>query len=246
LTVAENVLLGREREYSTWGFINIRRRDRLAREALELIEFDIAPRAVCRSLPIEHKKMIELARALAARPRVLLVDETSNALSHDGAQILFSGMERVAAEGAVIFVTHRLDEIIRYCSDVTILKDGVVVTTQRTAQTNENHIAAAMVGRAFNFGSDARVAEVRRIHHAKAIGPVVLSADRLVASGCTEFSLELRAGEIVGIGGLVGCGAETIATTLAGVRRQNGGTIRLGGRDVTGLGLRGRLRAGIG
>lgn len=239
LTVAENVLLGREREYSTWGFVNTRRRDRLAREALELVDFDIDPRAVCRSLPIEHKKMIELVRALAARPRVLLVDEASNVLSGAGAQILFSRMERVAADGAVIFVTHRLDEIIRYCSDVTILKDGGVVATQPTAETAENDIAAAMVGRTL-------ANEISHIHHAMTNGPIVLSVDRLVAHGCTEFSLELRAGEIVGIGGLVGCGADTIATTLAGVTKQVSGTIRVGDRDVTRWGLRGRLSAGIG
>jgi ribose transport system ATP-binding protein len=243
LTVAENVLLGREKEYSTRGFINTRRRDRLAREALALIRADINPRAMCQSLPLEHKKMIELARALAARPRVLLVDETSTALSGDGARILFSCMDHVAEDGAVIFVTYRPDEIIRYCSDVAILKDGAIVGTRPTARTDANQITAAIVGRAFDGGLNN---EIRNVDHTRTNGSVVLSADRLVAPGCTEFSLELRAGEIVGIWGLVGCGADTLARTLAGATKQVSGAIRVGNRDVTRLGLRGRLHAGIG
>lgn len=238
LGVAENVLLGRESEYSKLGFVNARRRDQLATEALALVDLDIDLHQPCGPLLIEHKKMIELARALAARPRVLLVDETSNVLSRDGAVILFDRMARFAEQGgAVIFVTHRLDEIIQHCTHVTILKDGDVVTTYETAGITEDKIAHSMVGRDL---SD----DIGHEHNVKA-GKVILSADRLKAVGCEEFSLELRAGEIVGIGGLVGCGADVVARTIAGALPAQGGTLRMNDRDVTALGLRGRIGAGI-
>ena len=239
LTVAENVLMGREREYTVLGMVNTRRRDALAGEALSLVDLDIDLHATCGGLPIEHKKMIELARALAAEPRVLLVDETSNVLSRDGAEILFDRMQAFAkGGGAVIFVTHRLDEIIQHCTDVTILKDGAVVSTQPVAETSEDRIAHAMVGRELE-------SEIHNVDHSGDTGPVVLEIDKLAVAGCAEFSLSLRAGEIVGVGGLVGCGADTVARAIAGAIKTSGGSIRVGDRDVTRLGLRGRIAAGI-
>ncbi|GAA2642836.1 sugar ABC transporter ATP-binding protein [Paractinoplanes durhamensis] len=240
LTVAENVLLGREAEYTRFGVINGRRRDRLAREALGLVELDIDLRGMCGSLVIEHKKMIELARALAARPRVLLVDETSNVLSRDGAQILFDRIASFAAAGgAVVFVTHRLDEISTYCDEVTVLKDGKVVATHPTGEVSESDIAHLMVGRELE-------GEISHLEAARSEpGEVVLSVRALRPAGCAEFSLDLRAGEIVGIGGLVGCGADAVARTLAGALPAAAGRIVLSGTDVTGLGLPGRIAAGI-
>ncbi len=238
LSVAENVLLGREAEYTRAGFVRGRTRDRLAARALALVDLDLDLSAPCGSLLIEHKKMIELARALAGQPRVLLVDETSNVLSRDGATILFDRMDRFAREGgAVIFVTHRLDEIIDHCTDVAVLKDGDVVSSGPTAATSEAEIAHAMVGRALDDATPAAGEPT--------IGDVVLTVDRLEAPGCGEFSLDLRAGEIVGIGGLVGCGADGVARALAGAVASDSGTIHLGGQDVTGLDLQGRVKAGI-
>lgn len=240
LTIAENVLLGRESEYTRFGVVNGHKRDKLARTALALVDLEIDLKATCGGLPIEHKKLIELARALASNPRVLLVDETSNVLSRDGAEILFARMESFAsAGGAVIFVTHRLDEIIRYCTDVTILKDGTVVESRRIADVTEGQIAHAMVGRAL---------EEEILHQEQAtsaFGPVALSIEHLKSDGCDDFNLDLHAGEIVGIGGLVGCGADIVARTLAGAVKQTSGVVKLGNRDISGIGLRGRIDAGI-
>lgn len=238
LTVAENVLLGRESEYTSFGLVNLRRRNRLAAEALSLVDLDLDLGATCSSLVIEHKKMIELARALAAQPRVLLVDETSNVLSRDGATILFDRIRRFADDGgAVIFVTHRLDEIVEHCSAVTVLKDGDVVSTRAVSEVSEDDIAHAMVGRALD--------DVAPPDDDRAVGDVVLAVDQLRAPGCEPFTLALRAGEIVGIGGLVGCGADTVARTLAGAIKPTSGRILVGGRDVTSESIQGRIASGI-
>ncbi|MGV9869791.1 sugar ABC transporter ATP-binding protein [Rhodococcus koreensis] len=238
LTVAENVLLGRESEYTTFGVVNIRRRNTLAREALSLVELDIDVNQTCGTLEIEHKKMIELARALAAQPRVLLVDETSNVLSRDGAVVLFDRIAAFAAGGgSVIFVTHRLDEVMEHCNAVTVLKDGDVVRTWPIADTDEKAIAHAMVGR--------ELEAVLAHDTPRDYGPAILTIDRLRVGDCAEFSLTVRAGEIVGIGGLVGCGADTVARALAGAAPVRSGTIRLHDQDVTSFSLRRRIQAGI-
>jgi ABC-type sugar transport system ATPase subunit len=241
LTVAENVLLGREREFTRMGVILGRRRDRLAREALEAIGLELKLDITVSGLQLEYRKMIELARALAAKPRVLLVDETSNALSRDGADILFKEIAAFAANGGgVIFVTHRLDEIIDHCNRVAILKDGTLVGEQVVAETNAEKIARAMVGRALG------VLSVRAGNgHAGQEPEPVLEVVGLRARGCQPLDLTIRAGEIVGIGGLVGCGSDAVIRSLAGIERAPVESLRVRGKSVRGSSVRSRIDAGI-
>ena len=241
LSVAENVLLGREREFTRMGVILGRRRDRLAREALQHIGLDLKLDLTVGGLPLEHRKMIELARALAARPRVLLVDETSNALSRDGADILFKEMAKFARNGGgVIFVTHRLDEIINHCNRVAILKDGALVGQQLVADTDVNKIARAMVGRALGVLS-VRGASDDRLSRAEP----VLEVKGLRARGCQPFDLTVHAGEIVGIGGLVGCGSDAVIRALAGIEPARVDSLKVRGRSVRGGSVRARIDGGI-
>jgi ribose transport system ATP-binding protein len=241
LTVAENVLLGREREYTISGLVVGRRRDRLAREALEATGLELKLDATVSGLPLEHRKMIELARALAARPRVLLVDETSNALSRDGALVLFAEIAKFARNGGgVIFVTHRLDEIVIHCTRVAILKDGALVGDQAVADIDANGIARAMVGRDLGVlsvweGDEARLQDAAP----------VLEVRGLRAQGCQPFDLIIRAGEIVGIGGIVGCGSDAIIRALGGIDHAPFDSLRVRGRDVRAFSVRQRIKAGI-
>ena len=241
LTVAENVLLGREHEFTRMGVILGRRRDGLAREALEAIGLDLKLDLPVGGLRLEYRKMIELARALAARPRVLLVDETSNALSRDGADLLFREMARFAQNGGgVIFVTHRLDEIIDHCNRVAILKDGALVSQQLVADTDANKISRAMVGRALGVLS-VRGASDDRLDGAEP----VLEVKGLQARGCQPLDLTVHAGEIVGIGGLVGCGSDAVIRALAGIEPARVDSLRVRGRPVTGASVRNRIDGGI-
>jgi len=241
LTVAENVLLGREKEYTSFGLIRGRRRDALAREALAALGLDLDLRAEVGGLALEYRKLIELARALAARPRVLLVDETSNVLSRDGAIRLFEEMHGFAARGgSVLFVTHRLDEIVQHCDRVAVLKDGRLVSEMPVAETDERSISSAMVGREL-------VDQLTRpTGSAEAAGrePVLEVVD-LQADGCAALSFTVHAGEVLGIGGLVGCGADAVVRGITGCNPSRAASVRLHGRELRGLGLRGRLAAGI-
>jgi ribose transport system ATP-binding protein len=241
LSVAENVLLGREREFTRTGVILGRRRDRLAREALDAIGLDLKLDLTVSGLPLEFRKMIELARALAAKPRVLLVDETSNALSRGGADILFKEMANFARNGGgVIFVTHRLDEIINHCNRVAILKDGALVGQHLVADTDVSKIARAMVGRALGVLS-VRGASDERLRTADP----VLEVKGLRARGCQPFDLTIHAGEMVGIGGLVGCGSDAIIRALAGIEPARVDSLLVKGRPVHGSSVRARIDGGI-
>lgn len=241
LTIAENVLLGRENEYTVAGTIIPRRRDRLARAALDAIGVDYPLRNIVSGLPLEHRKMIELARALAADPRVLLVDETSNVLSRDGAIVLFSEMKQFARNGgAVIFVTHRLDEIVEHCSSVAILKDGRLVTESLVAEIDEASISKAMVGR------DLGVLTVRDVAEATVADTApTLEVLNLEAEGCDPVSFSVRPGEILGIGGLVGCGADKVIRALAGADAAPFDGISVSGRPVSGNTVKRRIESGI-
>ncbi|WP_449279075.1 sugar ABC transporter ATP-binding protein [Leucobacter sp. GX24907] len=241
LTIAENVLLGREKEYTVGGTIIPSRRDRLAREALNAIGADYPLHSVVSGLPIEHRKMIELARALAANPKVLLVDETSNVLSRDGAVVLFDEIRRFAANGgAVIFVTHRLDEIVEHCNRVAILKDGAFVREALVTETDEAAISRSMVGR------DLEVLAVREARADNAEeAAAALSVVNLQADGCSSISFSVRAGEVLGIGGLVGCGADKVIRALAGADKANYDSITVSGMAVRGDGVRARIASGL-
>lgn len=241
LTVAENVLLGREREYTRAGAILGRRRNRLARAALDEVGLDLRLDQTVSGMPIEHRKMIELARALAAEPRVLLVDETSNVLSRDGAILLFDKIQEFArSRGAVFFVTHRLDEIMAHCTRVAILKDGVLVAQQVVAETDAGRISHAMVGR------DLGVLAIRegRSQDEPLPEPAFVVRD-LTAAGCEPLDLDVWPGEIVGIGGLVGCGADAVIRALSGCDPAGVRVLKVNGRGVRSDTLRGRLAAGI-
>nr|WP_237465777.1 sugar ABC transporter ATP-binding protein [Leucobacter luti] len=241
LTIAENVLLGREGEYTVAGAIFPGRRDRLAREALHAIGVDYPLHSVVSGLPIEHRKMIELARALAANPKVLLVDETSNVLSRDGAIVLFDEIRRFAAAGgAVIFVTHRLDEIIEHCNKIAILKDGAFVTETMVSDTDEAEISRSMVGR------DLGVLAVREADPDRGDrGLPVLDVVELTADGCSPMSFSVCPGEVLGIGGLVGCGADKVIRALAGADRASYEAISVSGAPVRGDTVRARIASGL-
>ncbi|MFV0435425.1 MAG: sugar ABC transporter ATP-binding protein [Leucobacter sp.] len=242
LTVAENVLLGREDEYTRLGVINPRQRDQLAQEALDAIGVTYPLSSIVSGMPLEHRKMIELARALAADPQVLLVDETSNVLSRDGAIILFSEIASFAARGgAVIFVTHRLDEIIEHCNQVAILKDGQLVEQLAVSETSETGIAQSMVGREL----DILASRDSAMQHPEDGGPLLHVENLNAGSGSEPLSLTVYPGEVIGIGGLVGCGSDTLIRALAGAQAASWDVFEVGGKPVTGASVVSRIQSGV-
>src|SRR5690606_29853985 len=227
LTVADNLFIGRESLYRQGGILNMRLRDRLARDILAQVELDISPRTIVSSLSLEEQKLVELARALSLNPRVLVVDETSAALSLKAVQHLFALLKKAQGEGkAILFISHHLEEIFQYCDSVTVLKDGRLVTTLPVGETNPDHLSTLMVGRevlvpvrerpsdteqAEEPGPEAPDQEARDPAGDQTRRVPVLSVKGLTVPGVFEdVSFDVYPGEIVGIGGLVGAGGNEI------------------------------------
>jgi ribose transport system ATP-binding protein len=241
ISVEENLVLGRERLYAPLGLFDPRRRRRLATAALEKLPHRVDPAAPARELALEDQKLVELARALSQQPRVLIVDEMSASLSKRGVRDLFQMLRAFVAEGnLIIYISHHLEEVFELCDRVTVMKDGEVVRTLSVAETAEDELSTLMVGRATRQ-------LMYRHDEGKEIGDVVLRVRDLALSGrYRDVTFELRKGEILGVGGLVNCGSESLALTLFGAVPADAGTVEMHGRPVKLRRPPQAIRAGVG
>mgnify|MGYP001481304852 CR=1 FL=1 len=242
LSVAENIHLGHEP--STGGFVR-RRALRAAAAALlrRLGHPEISPDREVGTLPAAGRQIVSLARALSHDARLLVMDEPSAVLDPDEVANLFRIVRDLTAQGvAVVYISHRLEEIRRIGDRVTVLKDGRVVAAGLPARTTDTaHLVSLMTGRAQEHAVPPRPAAP------PGAAPPVLTAEGLARAG--EFGpldLTLHAGEIVGLAGLVGSGRSEILETLYGARRPTAGTVRVLGRRLRPGSVVDAVRAGVG
>lgn len=222
LTVAQNVWLGRE-----MGRILLDHKAmRAATQALlDQLECRVSPDARIRDLPVSDRQMVEIAKALSRKARVLIMDEPSAVLTGREVQILFRQIERLRASGvALLYTSHRLDEVDHLADRITVLRDGAVVRRALRGELTEDGMATAMVGRDLKD-----IFPPRR----DTFGPVVFEArDVAVPPLVQGVNLTLRRGEVLGISGLVGAGRTELAEGLVGLRAHTG-TILRDGRPVS-------------
>ena len=223
LPAFENISLGRE---ARRGIFVDRGRERA--EAVELlagIQADIDPDAPAESLSVAQQQLVEIARALSVQARVLIMDEPTSALSERETERLFSVVRNLAAEGvAIIFITHRLQEVFQIADRVVVMRDGAVVADGDRADFDEAALVQAMVGRSL----DRQFPEQKRSR-----GSVVLSVSDLSAPPRVErVGFNVHAGEIVALAGLVGAGRTEVGRVLFGVDMPATGSIELAGEPV--------------
>ncbi|WP_134724379.1 sugar ABC transporter ATP-binding protein [Paracoccus luteus] len=222
LTVAGNIFLGRELTRGPrLDHAAMRAR---AGELLARLDTAIRPDARIRDLSVPDRQMVEIAKALSRNARVLIMDEPSAALTHREVDALYAQVDRLRAEGvALMFCSHRLDEVARLADRITVLRDGAVVRRARRGELSEDAMATAMVGR-----------ELRDVFPAKdtASAEELLRVDALSVPGVVhDASLTLRRGEVLGIAGLVGSGRTELAEAIAGLRPATG-RISVAGRET--------------
>jgi rhamnose transport system ATP-binding protein len=213
LTVAENIFIGRQPRRA--GAIDWPAMYREAGEILKRLGVTINPRANVRGLSIADQQMVEMAAALSQNANVLLMDEPTAALTPSEAQRLFGIMRQLRDQGAALaFIGHRLEEIFQISDRITVLRDGEIVGERPTRETSVDEILRLMVGRPM----EALFA--KEVKHE--LGPVALELPAM--------NLRVRAGEVVGLAGLVGAGRTEVAETIFGIRP--GGEVRVGGAPV--------------
>jgi ABC-type sugar transport system ATPase subunit len=237
LSVAENVYLGHEP--TRLGMLD---RGAMFRRAEELVtrlglEEICNVRAVVSRLSIAHRQLVEIARALSSRARILVLDEPTSSLSEAEAESLFATLRRLRSQGVgIIYISHRLEEILRLADRITVLRDGRSIGTQRTSNVNQRELIRWMVGREI----------VDRFHRPHGVpGDVALEVRHLSSPTVHDVSFRLRHGEVLGIAGLVGSGRSELVRAIFGIDRLRGGTIAVDGKAVLIRSPRDALRAGI-
>jgi ribose transport system ATP-binding protein len=242
MSVEENLLLGREATYAPRVFFAPGQRRRLARTAMAHLRRAIPLSRPAGTLSLEDQKFVELARALSLEPRVLIIDEMTANLSGRGVDELFEMLHGFANRGGlVIYISHHLEEVFRLCDRVTAMKDGRVIRTMNPTDTSEDELSILMVGRSVKgtmFRDDNEV---------RTGGEPVLEVNGLGVPGrFRDLSFTLHRGEIMGIGGLVGCGSEALALALFGDIQPADGEIRINGRLVSFKEPRDAIRSSVG
>ncbi|WP_136616917.1 MULTISPECIES: ATP-binding cassette domain-containing protein [Mesorhizobium] len=221
LTVEENIVLGREPRFLIPGSIDRRVQRETARRALELVGFDGDPRGKVANLTTARQQLVEIAKALAHRSRILVMDEPTASISERDATNLHAIIGDLKRRGvAIVFISHRMREVFELADRVTVLRDGRKILTTLPDATTPELLIKAMVGR--SVGSF-----YQRLERFVA-GEVILETRALCsAAGLVDMNIVVRSGEIVGLAGLVGSGRTEFARAVFGLDRRTGGDVLL-------------------
>jgi ribose transport system ATP-binding protein len=241
LSVTDNIFVGHERR--TWlGTVDHARMRREAKELLERLGVSIDPSVNVGSLSVSDKQMIEIARALVHRVKLLVLDEPTAVIAGREVTLLFDRLRRLRAEGiSIVFISHHLEEVFALCDRVTVLKDGELVGTTDVAKVTRESLISMMVGRKLG---DLFPPKRRRTDRSSA--PILRTESLSVANLVRDVSIELRPGEIVGLAGMVGAGRSELAFGLFGVLPISSGALYLEGRRFTSMSPSKAIRLGMG
>ena len=242
LSVAENIFLARE--VTARGMVNRKEQERRAGELLRRLEQPIAPGALVGALPLGQQQVVEIAKALARDVRVLMMDEPTSALSAAEIAVLFRIIRDLAARGvAIAYISHRLHELLEIADYVSVLRDGCMVAEAPATEVDARWIVERMTGRSASApakagGTPPAGQDVLRV------GSVSLTA----SSGrpvLRDVSFTLRAGEVLGIYGLMGAGRTELLETLMGLQPEATGSIQLERKRLDRLSTAARIAAGL-
>jgi simple sugar transport system ATP-binding protein len=243
LTVAENILLGAETMANSI-FLDRREARRRIIDLGKRFGFEIDPDARVETLSVGWQQRVEILKALYRDARILVLDEPTAVLTPQETVEVFAVLRRLAAEGhSIIFISHKLYEVLEIADRITVIRRGEVVGTRQPSQTNEDDLAELMVGREVQLAVDRGIS-----HPAE---PVLTVENLTVRSDRGQevvrgVSFNVRAGEILGIAGVAGNGQDELVEAITGLRRSMGGTINITGQNITGWSVRERREHGLG
>jgi general nucleoside transport system ATP-binding protein len=235
LSVADNILLGEE-TMANPIFLDRKEAHRRIIELGKRFGFDIDPEVKVESLSVGWQQRVEILKALYREARILVLDEPTAVLTPQETKEIFEVLRRLASEGhSIIFISHKLYEVLEIADRITVIRRGKVVGTRIPAETDEDDLAALMVGRNVQLVVDRGVSHPGE--------PTLVVSDLKVVDdrghqSVNGVSFEVRAGEILGVAGVAGNGQEELVEALTGLRKPASGSVSLAGRDVTGHGPR--------
>lgn len=224
LTVAENIFLGRE-PLNKMGLLDRKTLIQKTQELLDMMEIEIDPDIEMRKLSVAQIQLVEIAKAVSFRSRVLIMDEPTSAISDKEIEKLYKLIFRLKSEGiAIIFISHKLDEIFRVADKITVLRDGEMVGTKLVGELDKDMLISMMIGR-----------DLVNVYEKQSIprGEPILEVRNLTRKGQFEnVSFTLYRNEILGIAGLMGAGRTELVETIFGLRRADSGQILINGKEV--------------
>lgn len=224
VTVADNIFMGKEKLFHEGGLVNRQKMNRAAKEVLKEIGAEsIRPDIIIDNISFEESKIVELARAMYCNPEILIIDETTTAISQKGREILYALVKKMKDQDkTVLFITHDLDELMQVCDSVTIMRDGCFIANLDQDQMHDaDKLKELMVGREIT-GSFYRADYDGAIDESQ----VALKLDHVTLSNAIrDISLEAHRGEILGIGGLTGCGMHEIGRAMFGLLPPESGSV---------------------
>jgi ribose transport system ATP-binding protein len=225
LTVAENMFLGREAEFLRFGLIDKRRMNAATEPFLRRVRLDVHPARRCADLTFAQRQMVEIAKALTLDDRMsgrvtILLDEPTSVLESAEVRLLFEIVEELKQRAAVVFISHRLEEVVSISDRIYVMRDGKVVKEVSAANATIPDLQAQMVGRQLHHEY------YREARQAAPTAQVVMQARALSKQGAfADVSFALRAGEVLGVAGVVGSGREKLAQCLAGHLKPDSGEL---------------------
>ncbi|AMV47639.1 sugar ABC transporter ATP-binding protein [Paraburkholderia caribensis] len=228
LTVAENLFLGREEDFVTFGRMNWAKLKRAAKKELATVRLDVDPLTLCEDLSFGQRQMVELARALSLASRtggtpIILLDEPTSVLEAGEIDILFGLVRELKSRASFVFVSHRLDELLSLSDRVYVMKDGKVVSEMSSGNASVTKLHELMVGRSLhseyyreNLQKPCRAEVALSVRHAS-LGHVL-----------NDVSFDVHCGEVFGVAGVVGSGREELCRIIAGLEKLDTGEVMVG------------------
>ena len=248
LSVVDNLFLGNETSFMWGGLISARKMAKAAREVLATVGLaSLDLKSIVGNLPAAKKQMLEIARLLwlsdfyGAENPILILDEPTTVLQDAEATTLFGILNELKKKATIIFISHRLEEVITLSDRIVVLKDGQVMAELPREEANVKRIESLMVGH------ELAAEHYRESMQTEPGNEIVLKVHSLALSGhFKDFSLELRSGEIVSFAGLLGSGKEEVCACLSGLRQGSSGTIEVRGTPMKFSSPKDAIAAGIG
>lgn len=235
LTVAENIFLAEIPTFISWKVLKQK-----AKTLIESLGFAIDPNTLVSELSVAHQQVVEIAKALSRNVKMIVFDEPTAVLSVQDAERLLSIIDQLRAQGVgVIYISHRLDEVFRIADRITVMKDGASIATVPRSAVSIEDVIQMMVGRSLQalFGEDVP----------REIGQEILRVENLSDENRVKgVSLSVKAGEIVGLGGLVGSGRTELVRLIFGAEQARSGQIFLKGKQIKPKSPKDAVKAGIG